>query len=181
MTKISQDEAERKCANLRLESLHRHNDHEVFLITVIVTPLSKFYLFICCHFHCHRYRNHQGHRQSYLHCHRGQVLLGKLQAVVESHSKCLKNSEKVGDVTSFGKQPTSCSAHHIVHETTTVNIVTIKLSIITTKEATEWTIDIVHLCCRYLKTTKTQSTISPRLRTRSLRLLRSSVGRYAPI
>ena len=95
MTKISQDEAERKCANLRLESLHRHNDHEVFLITVIVTPLSKFYLFICCHFHCHRYRNHQGHRQSYLHCHRGQVLLGKLQAVVESHSKCLKNIEKV--------------------------------------------------------------------------------------
>ena len=119
MRRISQDEAERKCANLRLESLHRHNDHEVFLITVIVTPLSKFYLFICCHFHCHRYRNHQGHRQSYLHCLRGQVLLGKLQAVVESHSKCLKNSEKVGDVTSFGKQPTSCSAHHIVHETTT--------------------------------------------------------------
>ena len=175
MTKISQDEAERKCANLRLESLHRHNDHEVFLITVIVTPLSKFYLFICCHFHCHRYRNHQGHRQSYLHCHRGQVLLGKLQAVVESHSKCLKNSEKVGDVTSFGKQPTSCSAHHIVHETTT----TFKLSTIITKEATTW---ILIICtCRYLKTTKTQSTISPRLRTRSLRLLRSSVGRYAPI
>jgi len=48
---VVEDEAERKCSNLRLESLHRHNDHE--------------------------------------------VLLGKLQAVVESHSKCLKNSEKV--------------------------------------------------------------------------------------
>ena len=46
MTKISQDEAERKCANLRLESLHRHNDHEVFFITVIVTPPSKFYQFV---------------------------------------------------------------------------------------------------------------------------------------
>ena len=31
-----QDEAERKCSNLRLESLHRHNDHEVVIkITMI--------------------------------------------------------------------------------------------------------------------------------------------------
>ena len=80
-------------------------------------------------------------RQSYLHGHHGQVLLGKLQAVVESHSKCLKNSEKVRDVASFCKQPTSCSAHHIVHETTT----TFKLSAIITKKADNMDIDHLFL------------------------------------
>ena len=37
------------------------------------------------------------HQNVYHHHHQydHQVLLGKLQAVVESHSKCLKNSEKV--------------------------------------------------------------------------------------
>ena len=33
---IFKDEAERKCSNLRLESLHRHNDHEVVIIIVIM-------------------------------------------------------------------------------------------------------------------------------------------------
>ena len=35
-----QDEAERKCANLRLESLHRHNDHEAGIITITVTIIT---------------------------------------------------------------------------------------------------------------------------------------------
>ena len=37
-----QDEAERKCSNLRLESLHRHNDHEVVIIIItMITSLSS--------------------------------------------------------------------------------------------------------------------------------------------
>ena len=75
-------------------------------------------------------------------------------------------------------------SHHLVNsqhraQLTILSMKPPPLSTIITKKATTW---ILIICtCRYLKTTKTQSTISPRLRTRSLRLLRSSVGRYAPI